>query len=207
MKLLLLSDLHGYEPDNLPQADVLIIAGDHTARDTEEDWVNFYDWLDSLQYDKKIIIAGNHDNLIDAEILNQLHNVVYLFDSGIEYNNLKIHGSPWTLKFKNQNPECAAFSLHTEKEMKEKFDFIPKDTDILITHTPPFGILDTCYAGRVGSKALLMKIATLNLKANIFGHIHSNGREQVIEDGTIFVNAAMVDERYRLYNNPIVIDL
>ncbi len=190
MEICCISDLHGYFPD-VGSGDLLIICGDLTARDQINQYVEFYIWLAEQNYIHKILIAGNHDNEIqkglDYEFANE--NIYYLEDSGMEIEGLKIWGSPWSKTFEGMNPHCKAFTCDTEEELAEKWAMIPDDTDILITHSPPYGILDEVkhdyYSGfvsnmkytpkheHVGSKSLFDISRKLkNLKLFVFGHIH-----------------------------------
>lgn len=186
-----ISDLHGYFPE-LPGGDILIVAGDLTASDKYSEYMDFFDWLNSQQYKKKIIIAGNHDNQIFyrtfipdndeyAEYLDVIDdamdysNTSYLCDSGTEFEGLKIWGSPWSLKFEGMNPACMAFTCDTEEELADKFSLIPDDVDILVTHGPPKYGLDRTIDDRfVGSESLRDWVFTHQPKLHIFGHIHES---------------------------------
>ncbi len=188
-----IADLHGFYP-KLDGGDLLIIAGDITASDKSHQWVEFFKWLAAQDYQKKVFIGGNHDNFlaqcIPTEVglklgLSEYEGYDYLLDSGTEFQywesgkvgvglleDLKIWGTPWTPWFDGVHPSCKAFML-SEKELKNKFALIPKDTDILISHGPPFGMLDTNIDGEYcGSKSLSDKLLKLQLKLHIFGHIH-----------------------------------
>ena len=137
---------------DLPGGDILIHAGDFmsTGYSVEEAY-EFFNWFDSIDnYDTKIFIAGNHDRLMEndptkmAGILTGYKTIDYLEDDfmGIIYGGepeIKIWGSPWQPEFYNW-----AFNLiRNSEELKAKWDAIPNDTDILITHGPPFGYQDT----------------------------------------------------------------
>ncbi len=215
-----ISDLHGYQP-KLDGADLLIIAGDLTARDTREQYFEFLkavtDW--SKIYKMIIIIAGNHDNRLqsgDVQIedfflrndvqtgeAKKIKNVKYLCDSGIEFGGLKIWGSPWTRRFSGQNPDCMAFSVKSEFQLKDYFDLIPNDINILVTHSPPYGILDTCSNGRVGSEILRQALFRIKPKLMVFGHIHENGGKELDLTMTRCVNASCVNEYYQHVNKPV----
>src|ERR1700677_3825121 len=164
-----ISDLHGFHP-KLEGGDLLIVAGDLTARDTIEEYEKFGEWLAFQKYRKKVVIPGNHDNQLTESRIKQINRVigtlngcVYLCDSGTEFEGLKIWGSPWTLTFEGMNPHCKAFTVDTEDELAEKWAMIPDDVDILITHSPRYGVLDyihnynTGVVERVGSKTLTKK--------------------------------------------------
>ena len=211
MKIDCISDLHGRYP-KLEGGDLLIIAGDLTARDTEEQLWEFNEWICKQKYTKKIYIAGNHDVRFQNDNYWKGHHetdfATYLCDSGTEFEGLKIWGSPWTARFPNQNPECMAFSLHPD-ELKSKWDLIPEDTDILITHSPPYGILDHTWKLRTGCSDLLERVKHINPKLHVFGHIHENGGKTTQLDiyKTIFVNASVVNENYNHINKPVQVVL
>ena len=217
------SDLHGHFP-KLDGGDLLIIAGDLTKTDRKDEYEAFDAWLRDQQYRKKVVIAGNHDNHLQNGYKIKYGD--YLQDSGIEFDGFKIWGSPWTKQFDHQNPKCMAFALETEQELANKWILIPNDITILVTHSPPYGILDLIndnpitewgqnpIKNHVGSSSLAAYIDLVKAppKLWIFGHIHEGyGREEVIA-GNIFrngvhkiqaLNASHVNERYEPINPPI----
>jgi len=210
------SDLHGYFP-KLDGGDLLIIAGDLTASDKKEQHILFLSWLSKQEYRKKIWISGNHDNfLINTKYIPIKNNdMEYLCDSGTEFEGLKIWGTPWSLTFEGINPKCMAFTCDTEEELAVKFSLIPDDIDILISHSPPYGILDKCNNGNVGSKSLRNILDRTKPRLLVCGHIHEQGGKQIIykrpgfgdENNTICINASYVDERYRPVNKVMRIEL
>lgn len=207
MKIDCISDLHGYLP-KLEGGDLLIIAGDMTARDTEEEWGKFEHWLTEQNYEEKIIIAGNHDNFLNSMDEDEMWQhwcrvgVTYLCDSFTEFRGLKIWASPWSLWFHGINPKCKAFT-GSENDLQKKYDLIPNFPDfidILITHGPPFGTLDECSNGSVGSKSLMKCITKVLPEMVIFGHIHEQGGKYVQKEGVLYINGSIVDEKYRNVN-------
>ena len=229
MIIVCISDLHGHYP-KLEGGDLLIVAGDLTARDTLREHDDFVEWVDNQKYKKKIFIAGNHDNcLIGSQNCPDWPfepPVTYLCDSETEFEGLKIWGSPWTKSFKGMNPRYKAFTLDSEQELEEKWKMIPEDTDILITHSPPYGIFDevtrdVCIEGHqcdkvehVGSHSLLYYSQMHQPKLHVFGHIHeSYGMQRpnlgfIDLDGyPIYVNASHVNVRYQPVNKPVRIVL
>lgn len=217
-----ISDLHGYYP-KLEGGDLLIVAGDLTARDQSEEYNDFCTWLMNQSYKKKIFIGGNHDNLLTDSIPkihtcpvrrnldtnNYLELFEYLCDSGTEFNGLKIWGAPWTLKFDGMNPHCMAFTCDTEEELAEKWGKIPYDVDILITHSPSFGNYDwiknrdRTVGPSVGSLSLWMKCLEIRPKLHVFGHIHEAYGHCEHSNGIKLINASHVNERYEPINKPI----
>ena len=79
---------------------------------------------------------------------------------------------------------------------------IPEDTDILITHSPAYGILDFDDGINYGSEEILERLPSLqNLKAHMFGHIHAQHR--IIEkNGVIYSNGAIMNTDYSFLNTP-----
>lgn len=218
-----LSDPHGAYPE-LEGGDLLIVAGDLTSNDTAQGWDAFYDWINDQVYTKKIVIAGNHDNMwkeaIQGSKETKYELFEYLCDSGTEFHGLKIWGSPWTKQFEGQNPHCMAFSFKNELDLEKKWDLIPEDTNILITHSPPYGILDTVNnrwktGERVGSHSLKSRIQQMHhLKLHVFGHIHSGYgqtnsfiKNHGCDHTYTSINAAHMNEDYDPVNKPIRIVL
>lgn len=216
-----IADLHGNYP-KLDGGDLLIVGGDLTKRDKESEYRNeFFMWMmdqSILNYKKVIFIAGNHDNWIQENLTpeKQLGCGEYLCDSGTEFEGLKIWGSPWTLTFDGINPVCKAFTVNTEEELAQKWAFIPEDIDILITHTPPYDILDELIeeGHHAGSVALSYAVSKVRPKLHVFGHIHEaygTWRPYLealnLPGYPIFVNASHVNHRYQPINKPIRIEL
>lgn len=207
-----IADLHGYYP-KLEGGDLLIVAGDLTARDIQEQHMEFLSWIAQQDYKKKIWIAGNHDNYLQGTKFIPIKDLgmEYLCDSGTEFGGLRICGSPWSKTFDGMNPHCKAFTCETEEELASKFSLIPDDTDILITHSPPYGIYDETESGNlVGSTSLLLKLAEVKPLLHCWGHIHEQGGKSNFlpwKNGTHIVNASHVNERYQPVNKPVRIIL
>jgi hypothetical protein len=118
-------------------------------------------------------------------------------------DGVKIYGSPWQPEFYNW-----AFNLpRNGKELQETWSNIPNDTEILITHGPPWGHCDVTPYGNlnVGCELLRVRVDELKPKIHVFGHIHS-GYGYKFHEGTHFINAAVLGERYSYDNKPLTID-
>ena len=204
MKIIAISDLHGFLPE-IPPCDLLLIAGDICPTSNhrvpfQAEWLNtvFRVWLESLRQVGKVIgIAGNHDFIFQnaAHLVPPDLNWIYLEDSLTEYRGLRIWGTPWQPWFHdwafNFLPGPAG-----EDQATRKWTQIPNDTAILVTHGPPQHILDETIRGRhVGCPQLLHRIHQLKaLKLHVFGHIHESYGTH-IEDGVLHVNACTCDHR------------
>lgn len=207
MKIVCISDTHlQLDKVSIPDADILLHAGDLTFQGTVLEIEKELKKLSKINIKNKIIIAGNHDWLFQKEPLlaKQMcidNGITYLQDSMIEIDGLKIYGSPWQPFFYNW-----AFNLFS-KELKEKWDLIPSGIDILITHGPPMGILDSAYEKtNLGCKHLFDKIMEIKPKLHVFGHIHDSYGIKTFND-VKFVNASICDENYKPTNMPWSVEL
>lgn len=208
MKLVLISDTHGaHKTVQVPEGDVLIHAGDLSKRGEEGEVKEFLDWFSKQPHTYKVFVAGNHDWLFErrsAEYIKSLipENIIYLNDSGVEINGVYIWGSPIQPTFYNW-----AFNRDRGEDIKRHWDLIPEHTDVLITHGPPYGILDKTFRGEhVGCQDLMNAIHEIQPKLHVFGHIHEGYGIQQSKQ-TNFVNASILDQKYRCVNQPIVINI
>ncbi len=212
MKIICISDTHNCNENiAVPDGDILIHAGDSTTRGTPDEIEKFGAWFSNLPHKYKIFIAGNHDFFFEDDGLDPkvielfFPNCIYLQDSFVEIEGLKIYGSPWQPRFYDW-----AFNLNRGAELAEKWKLIPPDTDILITHGPPFGILDEVprkyFVENTGCEELRKVVETVKPKLHIFGHIHC-GYGQTEQFGVKFVNASTCDEEYNPTQPPIIIEI
>lgn len=208
MRLVLLSDTHNqHERLVMPPGDILVHAGDATVRGRPQEVIKFLDWFEAQPYRYKIFIAGNHDFLFEqdpylAQAFTVQRNMIYLLDDAIELEGVNFYGSPWQPEFCNW-----AFNLPRGDALKRKWAKIPDNTDVLITHGPPAGILDMVAAGEhVGCEDLLHRVREIAPKIHVFGHIHE-AYGLYREGKTLFVNAANCDLKYNPINSPYVVEL
>jgi Icc-related predicted phosphoesterase len=208
VRFVALSDTHGLHASlQVPLGEILLFAGDMCGRGRLEEVREFGSWLAALPHKHKIVIAGNHDWPFEREpeeARKALGDVIYLQDQQVTIEGFKIYGSPWQPEFGRW-----AFNLKRGEELREVWSKIPTDTDILLTHGPPYGTLDRTYDRRlVGCDDLRARLADLTeLKAHIFGHIHeSYGRGE--KDDCLFYNASVCDLAQRgVRNRPWAFDL
>lgn len=205
-RIICLSDTHSlHEVVRVPPGDLLIHAGDHCNHGTSGEVKRFDRWLGTLPHPHKLMIAGNHDvpwQRRSRYARLWLHHAHYLQDRGTEVLGFKIWGSPWQPDF----PQWAFYQPRNSPELAYLWEKIPDDTEILITHVPPAGILDFMTAdGPSGCAQLLARISRLkHLKLHVFGHVHS-GYGRVDRAMTTFVNASICNESYEPVHSPIEI--
>ena len=217
-KITFISDTHTkHDKVNgfLPGGDILIHAGDLTGRGYLNEIDDFLKWFDKIDnYDTKIFIAGNHDfgfednpNQIKSlltgyKTVDYLQDDLLLVGKGDYEDMVKVWGTPWQPEFHNW-----AFNLPRGEKLKEKWDMIPTNTDILITHGPPHGKLDYVPydSVNVGCEELIKRVEEIKPKINVFGHIHE-GYGYVFDGNTHFINAAVLNGRYEFRNKPITVD-
>lgn len=204
------------QPLDLPGGDLLIHAGDFmNSGYSQTEATEFLSWFDGIDnYDTKVLIAGNHDRIVQNDpdwfkgMLTGYKWVDYLQDEKMELWNedddqITIYGSPWQPEFHNW-----AFNLpRNGDEMKARWDAIPKDTDILITHGPPYGYLDVPggQSIRVGCEMLRHRVDEIRPKIHVFGHIHGSAG-YYYNGHTHFINAAVLNEQYAYQNQPLTME-
>lgn len=196
MKILHLSDTHNchHQLRYLPEADVVVYSGDFCMVGTEQEAIDFLNWFCDLPYRHKIFICGNHDDcLYGANIEGLDSNVHYLCNSGIEIEGVKFYGVPMFMG------DCI-----TERQCLN-YTNIPNDTDVLITHSPAYGILDYDDGINYGSENLLSVIMQVSPIIHLFGHIHK--QHGITSIGTTtYSNGAIMNEDYSSPNCPNVIE-
>ncbi len=208
MKIVALSDTHYKHLEvEVPPSDVLIVAGDFMSHGSRTEIPHFRDWLNELPHELKIVIAGNHDwafeeHLDEARFLLLGPGIQYVQDQSLTWKGVKFYGSPWQPDFFNW-----AFNLPRGEELAAKWALIPDDTDVLITHGPPAGILDK-NAGdqRFGCYDLEMRVHEVKPKIHIFGHAHSS-YGYMNRQGIDFYNVALADENYDIVRTPVEIEI
>lgn len=190
IRIVAVADTHLYHKKLVvPDGDILIHAGDFAIRGSLEEVAAAATWIKSLPHACKIVVAGNHDwaferTPAEARALLEDPRVVYLEDSGVYVHRLAIWGSPWQPEFGGW-----AFNLPRGSAIREKWDRIPAQTDILVTHGPPRGHGDRCsMEGREGCDDLHARAREVKPIAHLFGHIHEDGGLTVGDDGVAYVN-------------------
>lgn len=201
--------MHGFLK-NLPDADMIVHSGDVSKRGTKQQVQDFVYWYSKLPYKYKVFIAGNHDFLFEdhAEVAKSLipSNLIYLENSAIEIEGLRIWGSPITPWFHSW-----AFNRYRGDAIDKYWQQIPSDVEFLVTHGPPAMILDEVNnyyspVKNVGCSNLKDKLFTLkDLKLMQFGHIHEAAGVAKLYNNyneVTCVNASSVDVNYEMQTKP-----
>jgi len=214
MKITFISDTHTKHnqiTQDLPGGDLILHTGDISSLGREHEIENFFKWFSKLDnYTNKVFIAGNHDfgfenNMRDVimEIVYSFGNIKYLQDSYTIIDGVKIYGSPWQPEFNGW-----AFNLPRNGDiLKSKWDNIPDDTDIVLTHGPVFGHLDRIknINENLGCELLAERFSIFKPKIHVCGHIHSGNGFQY-SDGINYFNASVLNESYNYHYKPLTID-
>jgi Icc-related predicted phosphoesterase len=192
------SDTHNKQP-LLPDGDLLLHAGDLTEYGTFHELQSQLDWLKSQPHKHKVVIAGNHDYILDPSFHHpDLHverlsradlswgDIIYLNNSSVKLTfssgrSLNIYGSPWT-----KRKGTRAFQYEETKDIWS--NTVPLDTDILISHGPPKGYLDFrpgTGGPRQGDEFLRREIWRVKPNLAVFGHIHGGYGKQILRYGGV----------------------
>lgn len=223
MKLVVVSDTHGMHRRMLhpiPDGDVLIHCGDMTGHGSDREVLSVAAWMKELPHRWKMAVGGNHDAALEGDngYLRQAFadaGVLYMQDTAAEIEGVKFWGAPWTPNFCDWH----FMPPRNSPELRLKWDLIPDDTQVLITHGPPHGILDA-YVGEhyiakagavhVGCELLAERTFQMPaLKVHVFGHIHEGYGRALVEAASTYeaVNAAICNRDYRPVNAPQVVEV
>jgi Icc-related predicted phosphoesterase len=183
-RILHISDTHSKHLllKNFPKADIIVHSGDASFSGSDSEVLDFLNWFCDLDYRHKIFVAGNHDDCLDGEQIEGLpDNCHYLCHSGVEIEGVKFWGVP----------------LFTGDALKEGrteqiIAQIPENTDVLVSHSPPYGILDFDDNIHYGCPDLLKAVERISPRYHLFGHIHA--AYGIKKKGqTTFVNSTIIN--------------
>lgn len=214
MRIVAISDVHGkWNKLTIPECDVLISAGDYSFKGEKHMVKDFHEWLNKQDAGYIISVQGNHElwvekNFEEAKAIAEVACTgVHFIGSGqaVEIEGIKFYGSaitPWFYDW--------AWNVKRGPDIIKEWAKIPDDTNVLITHSPAYGILDIVpyFDGtpkeRVGCHDLMNRINNLKqLKVHISGHIHHSYGHKYF-NGIQFYNVSICDEQY-IASNPITI--
>jgi Icc-related predicted phosphoesterase len=207
LRIVLISDTHGkHEELGTLSGDVLIHCGDvcHGFRNDGAHLAAIDRWFLEQNFERIFCVGGNHDFAAQERQSNGIpifENAIFLQDQEHVFDGVSFYGTPWL-------PDLSRWAYYQpDEERKRKWDLIPNHTDVLITHTPPVGIIDLPRSGRnVGCPYLRSAVSEIAPRLHCFGHIHASAGRSV-QERTTFVNASVIDSNYVVCHTPIVIDI
>jgi len=195
--------LHGYLaiPENI---DIVIHAGDASnfrePVPNYQEMLNFIEWYKNLKIEHKVYIPGNHDTSVEKRLITPADmksmGIMCLETSSTSIKGLNIYGSPYTPTF----GFGWAYNKNRDK-MHKQWQSIPENSDIVVTHGPPFGILDVSEdregnLEHCGDRSLMKRLDTIKPIIYCSGHIHDSGENRnsgvYINKNTLFINASCV---------------
>ncbi len=235
LKVVALSDMHGYLPKIKRGSEVMLIAGDIVPLSIQgynkisQEWVldEFCEWAMKQPVDKVFVIPGNHDwglyiddpefAELSAKLLTQSYNKVILSKDNIHnYKGLRIVTSPWCKQFYNW-----AYML-SDAELTKKFNGLlekneNKLVDILLTHDAPYGASDQLLEStawnpitpgpHIGNKPLADFVKQLKPSYHFHGHLHSTNHEKEMLGDTTIYNVSIVSEAYEAIYPPLYLTI
>lgn len=175
-KLFAFSDTHGtHRRLQVPEdADIIICAGDAVEDDLKGgEYDDFIEWFSALPAKWKLFVPGNHELSFD---LDQAKDIIRKFDDvGITV-------------LQDAVEDCDGVNIGSiSGNARIADEDIPNDLDILITHYPPYGILDE----DLGSPGILNFVLKAKPKWHLFGHIHATEGQQYQLGSTICQNISV----------------
>lgn len=210
MKIVLIGCSHGKHLNlTLPTGDILVHSGDFSRRGDESDAISFLKWFEKQPFKERVFVCGNHERYAEAYpdafaslVAQHAPSCHYLHDRSLILGGLKWHGSNYTPFFNNWH-----FMSARGAAMQAHWDKIDSDVDVLLTHGPAMGRLDLIEPEYGADRDLHQGCGNLRttidgrlkrLKYHFFSHLHYQGCQQETVDGVTYVNAAVVDDDYRL---------
>lgn len=214
VKILCISDTHQKEHLlTLPPADILVHAGDFCSSGYLFEFENFCNWVSTQTQFKHILVSpGNHDICVEKQpgvcrtMLSQANaNAKLLIHEAVSVLGINFFASPYTKKF----GYGWAYNVATLEGLRNTWSDIPDNTDILIAHQPPLGNGDYIpdQKANTGCYLLANKITSSKIKLSVHGHIHEAYGQYPINDNLLILNASLLNERYKLTNSPILVEL
>lgn len=232
MKIVAISDTHTrHDFIQIPECDVLVHAGDFSFNGKFFEVRDFLAWLQKQPAKHKVVIAGNHEETFDGSKLGGKFNphcrnmlaecgdetIHYLENSSVTIDGIKFYGTPWTpffydWAFNGLEGSDAPFRFGTYPNLSDVYGEIPEDTNVLVCHGPPYGMVDRAYRGddRCGSmemRKILESNKLMQLQLYLCGHIHE-ARGHEIGFGNVHVcNVSSLGRDYKTAKPAVVIDL
>jgi Icc-related predicted phosphoesterase len=209
LKIWHISDTHGLHsqlqiPDGI---DAVVHSGDASnyldPYRNESELRGFIDWFAELPIQVKIFVPGNHDTSLEKGLLTreliESRGINLLINEERTIEGLRIWGSPFT-------PRYGGWAYMKDRgTINRLWENIPEGLDVLITHGPPYGVLDATYDHHnkvelVGCSALRKRLVKVPPRFMLFGHVHSTsdirntGTRTVNGLPTVFSNGSCCDD-------------
>lgn len=208
-RFVFISDTHNRRTSlpAIPPGDVLVHCGDGTMKGTAEEIILFGRWFRSQPHRYKIFVPGNHDFLFETNrqeaeaLLSPNSEIDVLINERFRVEAVEIYGSPDTANLAN-------WAFYSGE--RPDWSHIPEGLDLLITHAPPRGVLDSVPEdGQVGCPRLRNAVEYKTPRNHVFGHIHECGGQSITTQNTNFYNVAALDRTYTAVRSrqPLVLDL
>ncbi|HEY3987924.1 MAG TPA: metallophosphatase domain-containing protein [Acidobacteriaceae bacterium] len=200
MRICIVSDTHQLENElTIPPCEMLLHCGDWSFFGKSVAAMDaFNDWIGEQPARFKVVTCGNHEYPVQADPegwRRRLSNATLLLNESVTIEGIKIFGSPITPLY------GGAFGMSNEADREKLYSTIPADTDILMTHGAPQGVLDADQ----GCAALRRTVLRIKPRLHCFGHVHS-AYGTLSTKTTLFVNAAIVDEDFAPTRKPVLLD-
>lgn len=218
MKIWHISDTHSKHAQLTPQVcDVIVHSGDFSnSRQLDKsrsEIADFIEWFAALDAQHKVLVPGNHDMALFHKryLADEIpSNIIYLDNEQVVIEGVKFYGSPFT----PTHGGTWAWATARDK-LHVYWDAIPEDTNVLITHGPPMGVLDKAwrydavsttestamkYIEQTGCRNLMTRVMLIKPQAHLFGHLHNMrdiynaGTAKISGIDTIFSNASCVED-------------
>jgi Icc-related predicted phosphoesterase len=215
LKIVCISDTHTkHSLITIPECDILLHSGDFTFKGEPDELKDFAKWLEVQPADYIVCIPGNHEVWLEKNwkegcsiLYEQCPRLIILNDSETNVEGLTIWGSPITPRFGSG----WAWNRNRGKDIQKHWDKIPTHVDILLTHGPVYGLLDTTSLGAIeehcGCSNLLTTVQDrVKPELFVFGHLHE-GHGKLTLKNTTYINASILDDYYNLSFEPTIMDI
>ena len=227
MKIVAISDMHGHLKD-VPECDLLIIAGDISPLRIQSDtakmleWLedDFMPWLERQLCQKVVLVAGNHDFIFEAdgiqEEVTRIFNMYSSWFTYLENETVKIDIDDHEISIFG-TPYCSTFGgwpfMYEDDLLADFFKEIPSKVDIIVSHDAPYGTSDVClegeikFQGHIGNKPLAEALKNVEFKYLFHGHLHTSNHNAEELNGGLVYNVSLLNEDYKPAFEPLEIEI
>ena len=196
-KIVCFSDTHGqHNMVKIPECDILIFAGDYSGMSDLYNTMSFAAWMAKQPAKHKILVPGNHDYYVKVADWGDTY---VLINNTVTLEGITFLGSPYTPEFNGWNYMMSA------KELEALYSKMVNPVDFLITHGPPYKILDKYKNEHIGCVFLKEYVERMKPKYHVFGHNHEQG--QYATKDTKFYNISMLNQDYIMSYNLTVLEI